>query len=117
MKNGLYTENAGTGKDICDKIKDMPKDEIATICATITSDISKSLEAVGDKFQEYTRKYPEIMAFFEFGIIATVNSAPFEDPPVLIMAGTAAGIQHAATPIISGLKQIAEGQANDKETV
>lgn len=100
--------------NVGDVLNKYSKDEIATICAEITSKLRDKANELGQLYRSLHEAYPEICDLVDFSLICTVTASAFEvgEAPFLCMLGTQDGIARAVTNIIAGLREI----GHDKTT-
>lgn len=108
---------AVSAKQIEKYMDTVDKETVAEIAVTITDRLQKACENVGNVYLEMEQKFPEIVAAIGFSAIATCNALPLEveHTPICVVLGTAAGIQHAAQPLIKAFSNISEAKY-DKES-
>lgn len=116
-ETNISKSRAISDKQIDEYLNTVGKETVADIATTITERLQEACAHVGDVFVELEQKFPEIMACMGFSAIATCNALPLEveHTPVCVVVGTAAGIQHAAQPLIEAFSNIQQEVKCDRE--
>lgn len=84
------------------------KEEIAEICAMITTRLRDKVTELQDLFQELRDTYPDFFCLTDFSLICSVTTDAFDDPIALAIQGTPNGIARSAQKIIKALQEINE---------
>lgn len=115
---GTHTMEKVTMEQIKKYMQSKSEEDIAETCLSITDQLQDACSKVGELYQELEKKYPEIFAAIGFSVIATCNALPItsDHTPVCIVMGSAAGIQHAAQPLIEAFGKISREVRHDRKT-
>ena len=90
------------------------KEELATICSMIAGKLCDKANELQELFTSLKNTYPDIFCLVDFGLICTVTSTPTSQPIFEAVTGTPEGITKAAKEIISALRGVAKGVADEK---